>query len=74
MHARDLIRRLVPRWLDARQALALSSLCMAASEAVWDIYEDQMHRYITGRPIIDDPVPDFGRLEPPPCGLDDLPF
>ena len=73
MRARDLIRRMVPRWLDARQALALSNLCMAASEAVWDVHEDQMHRYVTGR-AVDDPVLVFARLEPPPCGLDDLPF
>jgi len=73
MRARDLIRRFVPRWLDAAQALALSNLCMAASEAVWDVHEDQMHRHVTGK-AMDDPVPDFGRLEPPPFGLDDLPF
>ncbi len=73
MRARDLIRRLVPGWLDARQALALSNFCMSASEAVWDVHEDKMHRYVTGRGL-DDTVLDFGRLGPPPCGLDDLPF
>ena len=73
MRARDLIRRMVPRWLDARQALALSNLCMTASEAVWDVHEDQMYRYVTGR-AVDDPVPVFGWLEPPPFGMDDLPF
>jgi hypothetical protein len=73
MRARDLIRLLVPRWLDARQALALSNLCMAASEAIWDVHEDQMHRYVTGW-AVDNPAPDFGRLEPPSGGLEDLPF
>jgi|APSaa5957512576_1039674.scaffolds.fasta_scaffold330447_2 hypothetical protein len=73
MRARDLIRRLVPRWLDARQALALSNLCMSASEAVWDVHEEKMHRYVTGR-AMDDPVYDFSKHEPRPCSLDDLPF
>ena len=73
MRARDLIRLLVPRWLDARQALALSNLCMAASEAVWDVHEERMHRYLTGR-AMDDPVPDFGLGQPPPSTINDLPF
>ena len=73
MRPRDLIRHLVPRWLNARQALALSNLCMAASEAVWDVHEDKMHHYLTGR-AMDDPGPVFGWDEPPPRALDDLPF
>ena len=74
MRARDLIRRLVPSWFDAREALALSNLFMAASEAVWDVHEHKMVAYVTGTFPEDDPVPDFGLGQPPHCAIDDLPF
>ena len=74
MRARDLIRRVVPRWLDAREALALSNLFMAASEAVWDVHEAKMVAYVSGWIPEDVPVPDFGLGQPPPSALDDLPF
>ena len=74
MRARDLIRRLVPRWLDAREALSLSNIFMAASEAVWDVHEAKMVAYVTGRNPEDDPVPFFVLGQPPPSAIDDLPF
>ena len=72
MRARDLIRRLVPRWLDAREALALSNLFMAASEAVWDVHEVKMVAYVSGWLAEDNPIPDYGIAQP--TALDDPPF
>jgi len=74
MRARDLIRRLVPRWLNARQALALSNLCMTASEAVWDVHEDKMQRLFTKRILEEEPRWELLDGDTPGSCLDDLPF
>lgn len=72
MRARDLLRRIIPTWLNARQALALSNLCMSASEAIWDVHEEKMYLYIT-RCSLDKLAP-VGLLNPLPDKSEDLPF
>ena len=74
MHVRELMRILVPRWLDGEQACALSGLLIEASEAVWAVHEDRICRHILEGHAQDpdpDPVQEYcDRKEE----LEDLPF